>query len=162
MRSSKLVSAFGPTTINERRFCIVLLILFVVYLLVARSRRIQCQTRSRVVAEKYAHLGDLTPTHGAAEFAVTIPSGTRSCRLACDAFHHCGLGYRKGRFATGWPIPHLPKESKRVSNPPSQGAEPVLKCGYGSSDERSHGKTTDAGRDSGDCGGVCKEWHATG
>ena len=51
---------------------------------------------------------------------------------------------------------------KRVSNPPSQGAEPVLKCGYGSSDERSHGKTTDAGRDSADCGGVCKEWHATG
>jgi len=51
---------------------------------------------------------------------------------------------------------------KRVSNPPSQGAEPVLKCGYGSSDERSHGKTTDAGRDSADCGGVCNEWHATG
>src|SRR6266478_2927781 len=53
-------------------------------------------------------------------------------------------------------------ECKRVSNPPSQGAEPVLKCGYGSSDERSHGKTTDAGRDSADSGGVCKEWHATG
>src|SRR5580700_936737 len=31
-------------------------------------------------------------------------------------------------------------KSKRSSNPPSQGAEPVLKCGYGSSDERSHGK----------------------
>ena len=50
---------------------------------------------------------------------------------------------------------------KRVSNPPSQGAEPVLKCGYGSSDERSHGKTTDTGRDSADCGGVCDERHAT-
>jgi len=50
---------------------------------------------------------------------------------------------------------------KRSSNPPSQGAEPVLKCGYGSSDERSHGKTTDAGRDSADCGGVCNERHAT-
>jgi hypothetical protein len=44
---------------------------------------------------------------------------------------------------------------KRVSNPPSQGAEPVLKCGYGSSDERSPDKTTDTGRDSADCGGVC-------
>jgi hypothetical protein len=39
--------------------------------------------------------------------------------------------------------------SKRVSNPPSQGAEPVMKCGYGSSDERSHGKTTDVGIASG-------------
>ncbi len=47
------------------------------------------------------------------------------------------------------------EERKRVSNPPSQGAEPVLKCGYGSSDERSHGKTTDTGRDSADCVGVC-------
>jgi hypothetical protein len=28
-----------------------------------------------------------------------------------------------------------------VSNPPSQAAEPVVKCGYGSSDERSPGKT---------------------
>ena len=43
----------------------------------------------------------------------------------------------------------------RVSNPPSQAAEPVVKCGYGSSDERSHGKTTDTGRDSADCVGVC-------
>jgi hypothetical protein len=50
---------------------------------------------------------------------------------------------------------------KRASNPPSQAAEPVLKCGYGSSDERSHGKTTDTGRDSADCGGVCNERHAT-
>jgi DNA-binding beta-propeller fold protein YncE len=49
----------------------------------------------------------------------------------------------------------------RVSNPPSQAAEPVVKCGYGSSDERSHGKTTDTGRDSADCGGVCNERHAT-
>jgi hypothetical protein len=48
-----------------------------------------------------------------------------------------------------------PLLSKRVSNPPSQGAEPVLKCGYGSSDERSPDKTTDTGRDSADCGGVC-------
>jgi hypothetical protein len=46
-------------------------------------------------------------------------------------------------------------ECKRRSNPPSQGAEPVVKCGYGLSDERSHGKTTDTGRDSADCGGVC-------
>lgn len=53
------------------------------------------------------------------------------------------------------------KNGKRSSNPPSQGAEPVLKCGYGSSDERSHGKTTDTGRDSADCGGVCNERHAT-
>jgi hypothetical protein len=45
--------------------------------------------------------------------------------------------------------------STRVSNPPSQAAEPVVKCGYGSSDERSPGKTTDTGRDSADCGGVC-------
>jgi hypothetical protein len=31
-----------------------------------------------------------------------------------------------------------------------------LKCGYGSSDERSPDKTTtDTGRDSADCGGVC-------
>src|ERR1035437_7631167 len=52
-------------------------------------------------------------------------------------------------------------DSKRASNPPSQAAEPVLKCGYGSSDERSHGKTTDTGRDSADCGGVCNERHAT-
>jgi len=44
---------------------------------------------------------------------------------------------------------------KRLSNPPSQAAEAVLKCGYGSSDERSHGKTTDTGRDSADCVGVC-------
>jgi len=36
-------------------------------------------------------------------------------------------------------------ERKRSSNPPSQAAEPVVKCGYGSSDERSHGKTTDTG-----------------
>jgi hypothetical protein len=50
---------------------------------------------------------------------------------------------------------------ERVSNPPSQGAEPVLKCGYGSSDERSHGKTTDARRDLADCGGVCNQRHAT-
>jgi hypothetical protein len=42
----------------------------------------------------------------------------------------------------------------RVSNPPSQAAEPVVKCGYGSSDERSHGKATDTGRDSADCVGV--------
>src|SRR5580700_10851711 len=48
-----------------------------------------------------------------------------------------------------------PDVCKRVSNPPSQGAEPVLKCGYGSSDERSPDKTTDTGRDSADCGGVC-------
>src|SRR5580704_123640 len=58
------------------------------------------------------------------------------------------------------PHPGLPYagafEGKRVSNPPSQGAEPVLKCGYGSSDERSPDKTTtDTGRDSADCGGVC-------
>jgi hypothetical protein len=46
-------------------------------------------------------------------------------------------------------------EGKRASNPPSQAAEPVVKCGYGSSDERSHGKTTDTGRDSADCVGVC-------
>jgi hypothetical protein len=46
-------------------------------------------------------------------------------------------------------------EGKRVSNPPSQAAEPVVKCGYGSSDERSPDKTTDTGRDSADCGGVC-------
>jgi heme-degrading monooxygenase HmoA len=52
-------------------------------------------------------------------------------------------------------------DSKRVSNPPSQAAEPVVKCGYGSSDERSHGKTTDTGRDSADCFGVCNERHAT-
>jgi hypothetical protein len=44
---------------------------------------------------------------------------------------------------------------KRVSNPPDQAAEPVVKCGYGSSDEGSHGKTTDTGRDSADCLGVC-------
>ena len=49
----------------------------------------------------------------------------------------------------------------RVSNPPSQAAEPVVKCGYGSSGERSHGKTTDTGRDSADCVGVCNERHAT-
>jgi hypothetical protein len=48
-----------------------------------------------------------------------------------------------------------PLNGKRRSNPPSQVAEPVLKCGYGSSDERSPGKTTDPGRDSADCGGVC-------
>ena len=64
------------------------------------------------------------------------------------------LGYRKL-------LALLPVYGKRVSNPPSQGAEPVLKCGYGSSDERSHGKTTDTGRDSADCGGVCDERHAT-
>jgi len=52
-------------------------------------------------------------------------------------------------------------ERKRVSNPPSQAAEAVLKCGYGSSGERSLGKTTDTGRDSSDCVGVCKERHAT-
>jgi hypothetical protein len=45
-------------------------------------------------------------------------------------------------------------QRKRRSNPPSQAAEPVVKCGYGSSDERSHGKTTDTGRDSADCVGV--------
>ena len=39
--------------------------------------------------------------------------------------------------------------------------ESVLKCGYGSADERSHGKTTDTARDSADCGGVCNERHAT-
>ena len=50
---------------------------------------------------------------------------------------------------------------KRVSNPPSQGAEPVLKCGYGSSDERSHGKTTDTARDSADSVRICNERHAT-
>jgi hypothetical protein len=59
----------------------------------------------------------------------------------------------------GLELDEIPRE--RVSNPPSQGAEPVLKCGYGSSDERSHGKTTDTGRDSADCGGVCDERHAT-
>ena len=57
------------------------------------------------------------------------------------------------------PVPQITDqmivERKRVSNPPSQGAEPVLKCGYGSSDERSPDKTTDTGRDSADCGGVC-------
>jgi hypothetical protein len=51
--------------------------------------------------------------------------------------------------------------SKRRSNPPSQAAEPVVKCGHGASDERSHGKTTDPERDSADCGGVCNERHAT-
>ncbi len=49
----------------------------------------------------------------------------------------------------------LKEKRARVSNPPSQAAEPVVKCGYGSSDERSHGKTTDTGRDSADCVGVC-------
>src|SRR5690349_17012794 len=38
--------------------------------------------------------------------------------------------------------------------------ESVLKCGYGSSDERSHRRTTDTGRDSADCRGVCNERHA--
>ena len=52
-------------------------------------------------------------------------------------------------------------DCKRSSNPPSQAAEPVVKCGYGLSDERSHGKTTDTGRDSADCVGVCDERHAT-
>jgi hypothetical protein len=41
----------------------------------------------------------------------------------------------------------------------SQAAEAVLKCGYGSPDEHSHGETTDPGRDSADCRGVCSEWH---
>src|SRR6266853_3756374 len=54
-----------------------------------------------------------------------------------------------------------PIERKRVSNPPSQAAEPVVKCGYGSADERSPGKTTDTVRDSADCVGVCNERHAT-
>jgi hypothetical protein len=44
---------------------------------------------------------------------------------------------------------------KRSSNPPSQGAEPVLKCGYGKSGERSPRKTTNTGRDSADFVGVC-------
>ena len=65
-------------------------------------------------------------------------------------------------YLSRWIRPHWQQPNrKRSSNPPSQGAEPVLKCGYGSSDERSHGKTTDAGRDSADCGGVCNERHAT-
>jgi hypothetical protein len=46
-------------------------------------------------------------------------------------------------------------KGKRSSNPPSQAVEPVLKCGYGLSDERSPGKTTDPGRDSADCVGIC-------
>jgi hypothetical protein len=58
-------------------------------------------------------------------------------------------------------LPESLVQRKRASNPPSQATEPVLKCGYGSSDERSHGKTTDAGRDSADCVGVCNERHAT-
>jgi RNA-directed DNA polymerase len=57
---------------------------------------------------------------------------------------------------TGWRL-----HRKRLSNPPIQAAEPVLKCGYGSSDERSHGRTTHTGRDSEDCGGVCNQRHAT-
>ena len=55
----------------------------------------------------------------------------------------------------------LQVQGERESNPPSQAAEPVVKCGYGSTDERSHGKTTDTGRDSADCGGICNERHAT-
>jgi transcriptional regulator with XRE-family HTH domain len=39
--------------------------------------------------------------------------------------------------------------------------ESVLKCGYGSADERSPGKTTDKARDSADCVGICNERHAT-
>jgi hypothetical protein len=72
---------------------------------------------------------------------------------------------RRRRFPTGSCEPRLIAVTefhrKRASNPPSQAAEPVLKCGYGSSDERSHGKTTDTGRDSADCVGVCNERHAT-
>jgi hypothetical protein len=56
---------------------------------------------------------------------------------------------------------HTLLDRKRSSNPPSQAAEPVVKCGYGASDERSQGKTTDQERDSADCGGVCNERHAT-
>ena len=46
-------------------------------------------------------------------------------------------------------------QSKRVSNPRSQAAESVVKCGYGSADERSHGKTTDTARDSADSVRIC-------
>jgi hypothetical protein len=74
-----------------------------------------------------------------------------------DVAKHIAVESEDSREAIWHPV----VERKRSSNPPSQGAEPVLKCGYGSSDERSHGKTTDAGRDSADCGGVCNERHAT-
>jgi hypothetical protein len=39
--------------------------------------------------------------------------------------------------------------------------ESVLKCGYGSADERSHGKTTDTARNSADSVRICNERHAT-
>jgi integrase/recombinase XerD len=73
---------------------------------------------------------------------------------AATAAMHCPQ-LKKRRIS-----PHIVRHatamhSKRSSNPPSQAAEPVVKCGYGSSDERSHGKTTDTGRDSTDCVGVC-------
>ncbi len=68
---------------------------------------------------------------------------------------------RLNGFAGELDQPPKLNESKRSSNPPSQAAEPVVKCGYGLSDERSHGKTTDTGRDSADCVGVCDERHAT-
>ena len=62
---------------------------------------------------------------------------------------------QKRLHAEGKAKQHAAIERKRVSNPRSPAAEPVVKCGYGSSDERTHGKTTDTGRDSADCVGVC-------
>ena len=85
--------------------------------------------------------------------------------------HVCGVD-RKGRFA----LIRIPSAKscrkflartrewifrKRSSNPSIQPGKAVLKCGYGSPDERSHSTTADAGRDSADCRGVCNQRHAT-
>ena len=100
--------------------------------------------------------GALTVKQGDGDFPVRTVSGTAIGSLIGLLVRVARLGSQSGRWPARWP-----GVCKRVSNPPSQTAEPVLKCGYGSSDERSHGKTTDTGRDSADCVGVCNERHAT-
>jgi hypothetical protein len=69
-----------------------------------------------------------------------------------------GMGIRSWCFHVADVFMHI--LCKRSSNPPSQAAEPVLKCGYGSSDERSPGKTTDTSRFGRLCRS-CNERHAT-
>lgn len=81
MRSSKLVSAFGPTTINERRFCIVLLILFVVSSWLHAAGQSNVKPGLAWSLDPPPSPWNLTPTHGAAEFAVTIPSDSKIVAL---------------------------------------------------------------------------------
>jgi hypothetical protein len=94
-----------------------------------------------------------------------MPGGIPALRKVVQQFHKHSVkvffpfltwdtGTRQeGAFA--WEAVSRLLKGKRSSNPPTQAAESVLKCGYGSSDERSHRRTTDTGRDSADCRGVC-------